>query len=88
MALSTEAIISFVGVLINLPPALLILWKLCKRKRKQKIDNSGITIIVIFFTVTSKVDMLLGEEHGHELRMITEPRRRTTVVTLVLEPPQ
>jgi hypothetical protein len=41
MSLSTEAIISIVGVLTNLPPALLILWKIYKWKWAQDCDTSG-----------------------------------------------
>lgn len=41
MSLSTEAIISIIGVLTNLPPALLILWKLYKWKWAPKRDTLG-----------------------------------------------
>jgi hypothetical protein len=41
MSLSPEAIISIVGVLINLPPALMILWTVFKRKRARHCDTSG-----------------------------------------------
>jgi hypothetical protein len=41
MALSVEAIISIVGVLTNLPPAVLILWNLWKWMRVQRSETSG-----------------------------------------------
>jgi hypothetical protein len=37
MTLSTESILTIIGVLINLPPALLILWKLiCHDRHRQR----------------------------------------------------
>ncbi|KAK1765277.1 hypothetical protein QBC33DRAFT_545069 [Phialemonium atrogriseum] len=41
MSLSVEAIISIVGVLINIPPAALLLWNLGKRNRSKKTRVSG-----------------------------------------------
>jgi hypothetical protein len=41
MALSAEAIISIIGVLTNLPPAVLILWNLWKWTRAQRSEVSS-----------------------------------------------
>jgi hypothetical protein len=35
MTLSTEVVLTILGVLINLPPALLILWKIASRGRSR-----------------------------------------------------
>ncbi|MCJ1228212.1 hypothetical protein MMC12_004873 [Toensbergia leucococca] len=52
MVFSTEAVIALIGVLVTLPPALLILTKLYKRKRPDQLDTAG--------------EELLGYDHGHE----------------------
>ncbi|KAG7001901.1 hypothetical protein G7Y79_00030g064340 [Physcia stellaris] len=38
MPLSTEAIISLISVIVNLPPALFIVWILYSRRRRQPGD--------------------------------------------------
>ena len=41
MPLSTEAILSLIGVFVNLPPALFIAWKLYSRRRRDDVDPLG-----------------------------------------------
>ena len=41
MALSNEAAISLIGVIVNLPAALLIIWKLCPRRRQARVNDAG-----------------------------------------------
>lgn len=46
MALSTETIITLIGVLVNLPPVLLILWNIIKWKRRGRTgaDSAGVCL--------------------------------------------
>ena len=44
MGLSKEGIISLFGVLVNLPAALLILWKHFVRKRQGGVNEAGTSI--------------------------------------------
>lgn len=41
MTLSAEAIIALVGVIINLPAPLLILWDMYVRRRRERVNESG-----------------------------------------------
>jgi hypothetical protein len=45
MGLSNEGIISLFGVLVNLPAALLILWKHFVRKRQGGVNEAGLSLI-------------------------------------------
>ncbi|KAI2612323.1 uncharacterized protein GGS25DRAFT_474870 [Hypoxylon fragiforme] len=59
MTLSPEAIISIVGVLINIPPILLIIWTMWVRRRRAGRS-------------TSSSGVLLGEDI--ELRRVEQTR--------------
>ncbi|KAK8085844.1 hypothetical protein PG997_007115 [Apiospora hydei] len=42
MELSTEAIIAIIGVVVTLPPTLLVTWKLlCRRRRRKRISGQS-----------------------------------------------
>ena len=41
MPLSTEAILSLIGVFVNLPPALFIAWKIYSRRQGDDVDPLG-----------------------------------------------
>jgi len=62
MALSTEAIISLIGVLINLPPALLSLRKLCKWKRLEQVDAPGIKANLNVCAIIDENNTFSGKE--------------------------
>jgi hypothetical protein len=42
MALSTEAIVAIVSIFVGLPPALLVLWSM-SRRRGRNLNLTGIT---------------------------------------------
>src|SRR5205809_1068126 len=43
MAMSNEAIISLLGVIVNLPPALFVLWRLYVRRRQGGVNEAGLS---------------------------------------------
>jgi hypothetical protein len=90
MALSAEAIISIVGVLTNLPPAILILWNLWKWMWAKEPKTSGKFTSLALRHLMNQTDMVVVEE-GHESAsnygdIRRNARRRSTVATLILEP--
>jgi len=88
MILSTEALISLLGVLVSLPPALIILWNICKRRRVGWVEASGMYIqLHIHIGGTHHIDpSVLGEliDHGRRRPEIRpEPRYNTNNVVVL-----
>lgn len=86
MPLSTEAIISLISVIVNLPPALFIVWKLYSRRRRQpgNVNHLGKNDVGIKHLAKADDCDFLSDDNQLELDRRPQAnleRPRRTVVT-------
>jgi hypothetical protein len=82
MPLSNEAIIALVSVVVSLPPAVLIIWKLLQRRSHGR-NTVGGTITIKFCDVFPLVMLIIchaGVENAHEQQRVSSSNIAMVIV--------